>query len=244
MMLLQSNATGKVEMDDSRDVKRETEDYKGTTRRKIRNYAGIGSKLRNIDYENYKKIGTICKAINDTTNVFMVQTLHPTRACIWSLKLQLNMQIEIRKMMAKIYEQMKVALVIFKFMTWANLRIGREKGLNPSRKADHRTVLEGQSLKRETCTEGTRIKTPKDITNRANNRTENSLHVKRALGKLEETRGLNRILPTIAYQLAFKCGQHETALHVHVPDKFAVVDQMFPSRRKNFSLSHGACQPP
>lgn len=49
--------------------------------------------------------------------------------------------------MAKIYEQMKVALVIFKFMTWANLRIGREKGaLGRTARATDDITSRSQSL--------------------------------------------------------------------------------------------------
>lgn len=42
--------------------------------------------------------------------------------------------------------------------------------------------------------------------------------------QFEETRSLNRILPTIAYQLAYKCEPYEAALHANVVDKSAVVE--------------------
>ena len=43
--------------------------------------------------------------------------------------------------------------------------------LHPSEKADHKTVLEGQGLKREACTDGTRVKILEDITKWANDRS-------------------------------------------------------------------------
>jgi len=43
--------------------------------------------------------------------------------------------------------------------------------LRPSDKADHKTVLEEQGLKREACTDGTRVKILKDITRWANDRS-------------------------------------------------------------------------
>ena len=43
--------------------------------------------------------------------------------------------------------------------------------LRPSEKADHKTVLEEQGLKREVCTDGTRVKILEDITNWANDRS-------------------------------------------------------------------------
>ena len=42
--------------------------------------------------------------------------------------------------------------------------------LRPSEEADHRTVLEGQGLKREACTDGTRVKILEDITKWAKDR--------------------------------------------------------------------------
>ena len=49
--------------------------------------------------------------------------------------------------------------------------------LDPSQKADHKTVLEGQGLKREACTEGTRVKILEDITKWANDRSWGSPRV-------------------------------------------------------------------
>jgi len=43
--------------------------------------------------------------------------------------------------------------------------------LHPFEKADHKTVLEGQGLKREACTDGTRVKILEDITKWANDRS-------------------------------------------------------------------------
>ena len=43
--------------------------------------------------------------------------------------------------------------------------------MHPSEKADYKTVLEGQGLKREACTKGTRVKILEDITKWANDRT-------------------------------------------------------------------------
>jgi NACHT domain len=49
--------------------------------------------------------------------------------------------------------------------------------LRPSEKADHKTVLEEQGLKREVCTDGTRVKILKDITKWANDRSSASPRV-------------------------------------------------------------------
>jgi hypothetical protein len=49
--------------------------------------------------------------------------------------------------------------------------------LRPSMKADHKTVLEEQSLKREVCTDGTRVKILEDITNWANDHSLTSPRV-------------------------------------------------------------------
>ena len=43
--------------------------------------------------------------------------------------------------------------------------------LRPSEKADHKTVFEEQGLKREVCTDGTRVKMLEDITKWANDRS-------------------------------------------------------------------------
>ena len=49
--------------------------------------------------------------------------------------------------------------------------------LRPSVKADHKTVLEEQSLKREVCTDGTRVKILEEITKWANDRSLDSPRV-------------------------------------------------------------------
>jgi hypothetical protein len=48
---------------------------------------------------------------------------------------------------------------------------GALERLRPSEKADHKTVLEEQGLKREACTDGTRVKILEDITKWANDRS-------------------------------------------------------------------------
>ncbi|PPQ85244.1 hypothetical protein CVT25_010017 [Psilocybe cyanescens] len=249
--LLLSDAIGKVELDDSEDVKREIKDYKRNIQEQnaqlVRITQELESIVRNIDYENYKKrINTICTAIDETTNVFM-----------------LHMQIEIRKTTAKMHEQMKEEKMAREAEKQARQEEQQERrmlslqGLNPSRKADHRTVLEGQSLKRETCAEGTRVKILEGITNWANDHTINSPRVFWLTGQagsgkttiaytiakrfesgqptilgasflcsrhFDETRSLNPILPTIAYQLSYKCESYVSALHAQLTDKSAVVD--------------------
>ncbi|PPQ94743.1 hypothetical protein CVT25_007691, partial [Psilocybe cyanescens] len=254
-------------------VKREIEDYKRNIQEQNAQLARITQELesivRNIDYEKYKKrINTICTVIDETTNVFM-----------------LNMQIEIRKTTAKMHEQMKEEKQA-RQEEQQERRMLSLQGLNPSRRADHRTVLEGQSLKRETCTEGTRVKILEGITNWANDHTIDSPRVfwltegtrvkilegitnwandhtidsprvfwltgQAGSGKttiaytiakrfergqptilgasflcsrhFDETRSLNRVLPTIAYQLSYKCGSYVSALHAQLADKSAVVD--------------------
>ena len=49
--------------------------------------------------------------------------------------------------------------------------------LHPSEKADHKTILEEQGLKREECTLGTRVKILKDIANWANDHSSDSARV-------------------------------------------------------------------
>jgi len=49
--------------------------------------------------------------------------------------------------------------------------------LYPSEKADHKTVLEERGLKREVCTDGTRVKILEDIATWANDRSSNSPRV-------------------------------------------------------------------
>jgi len=49
--------------------------------------------------------------------------------------------------------------------------------LHPSEKADHKTVLEELGLKREACTDGTRVKILEDITKWANDRSSASPRV-------------------------------------------------------------------
>ncbi|PPQ85245.1 hypothetical protein CVT25_010018 [Psilocybe cyanescens] len=245
--LLLSDAIGKVELDDSEDVKREMEEYKRNIQEQNAQLARITQELesivRNIDYENYKKrINTICTVIDETTNVFM-----------------LNMQIEIRKTTAKMHEQMKEEKQA-RQEEQQERRMLSLQGLNPSRRADHRTVLEGQSLKRETCAEGTRVKILEGITNWANDHTINSPRVFWLTGQagsgkttiaytiakrfesgqptilgasflcsrqFDETRSLNRVLPTISYQLSYKCRSYVSALHAQLADKSTVVDHDF-----------------
>lgn len=112
-------------------------------------------------------------------------------------------------------------------------------------------------MKRETCTEGTRVKILEVITDWANDCATDSPRVFWLTGQagsgkttilytiakrfetgqstilganffcsrqFEETRCANRLLPTIAYQLAVKCETYETALHDHIPDKSVIVD--------------------
>ena len=126
-------------------------------------------------------------------------------------------------------------------------------------KADHRTVLEEQDLKREVCTNGTRVKILEDITKWANDCSLASPPVFWLTGQagsgkttiaytiakrfeeggntnqhtvlggnflcsrqFQETQAQNRIIPTIAYQLARKCESYANALHV--ADNFNAVN--------------------
>ena len=140
--------------------------------------------------------------------------------------------------------------------------------LRPSKKADHNTVLEEQDLKREVCTNGTRVKILEEITKWANDyslasprvfwltgqagsgkttiaytiakRFEESGNINQytILGgnficsrQFQETQDQNRILPTIAYQLAHKCKSYANALHV--TDKFDAVNHDVSSQMKD-----------
>jgi hypothetical protein len=145
------------------------------------------------------------------------------------------------------------------------------EGLNPSVKADHKTFLEVQGLKREVCANGTRVKILEDITNWANDCSLASPRVfwltgQAGAGKttiaytiakqfeeygnadrqddqhtvlggnflcsrqFQETRVQNRIIPTIAYQLAHKCKSYANALHIS--DKFNAVNHDVSSQMK------------
>ncbi|KAF8219604.1 hypothetical protein L208DRAFT_1382969 [Tricholoma matsutake] len=90
--------------------------------------------------------------------------------------------------------------------------------LHPSEKADHKTVLEEQGLKREVCTDGTHVEILKVITKWANDHSLASPH----LFWLTETQAQTRILPTIAYQLAHKCKLYANTLYL--ADKFDAVN--------------------
>jgi len=118
--------------------------------------------------------------------------------------------------------------------------------LNPSKTADHRFIHDGKSaLKRRICTEGTRVKILKEITEWANDSAVGSPSVfwltgQAGAGKTtiaytiadrfetgqptslgasffcsrqyRETRSLQRIVPTIAFQLARQCERYRVAL--------------------------------
>ena len=85
--------------------------------------------------------------------------------------------------------------------------------MRPSEKADHRTVLEEQGLKREVCTDGTRVKILEDITKWANDRSLASPRVFWLTGQAGSGK------TTIAYTIAKrfeeegdegeKCGERE-----------------------------------
>ena len=68
--------------------------------------------------------------------------------------------------------------------------------MHPSEKADHKTVFEEQGLKREVCTEGTRVKILEDITKWANDRSLASLRVFWLTGQAGSSK------TTIAYTIA------------------------------------------
>ena len=68
--------------------------------------------------------------------------------------------------------------------------------LRPSEKADHKTVLEEQGLKRDVCTDGTRVKILEDITKWANNRSLDSPRVFWLTGQAGSGKS------TIAYTIA------------------------------------------
>jgi hypothetical protein len=68
--------------------------------------------------------------------------------------------------------------------------------LSPSEKADHKTVLEEQGLKREVCTDGTRVKILEDITKWANDRSLASPRVFWLTGQAGSSK------TTVAYTIA------------------------------------------
>ena len=140
--------------------------------------------------------------------------------------------------------------------------------MHPSEKADHNTVLDEQALKREVCTDGTRVKILEDITKWANDRSLASPRVFWLTGQagsgkttiaytiakrfeeggnvnqhtvlggnflcsrqFQETQTQIRILPTIAYQLAYKCKSYANALYV--ADKFNAVNHDVSSQIKS-----------
>ena len=80
--------------------------------------------------------------------------------------------------------------------------------LRPSEKADHKTVLEDQGLKREVCTDGTRVKILEDITKWANDRSLASPRVFWLTGQAGSGK------TTIAYTIAkrFEEGDQHTVL--------------------------------
>ncbi|PPQ85232.1 hypothetical protein CVT25_010005 [Psilocybe cyanescens] len=214
----------------SEEFEQEMETYRTTIENEKNNLLSLTQKLKslvqNLDYEKYKKdIEGICKVIDRATELFI-----------------LKMQLNIRKTTAHLHDEIKKASL---------------NDLNPSKKADYKTVLEGQSLRREACAEGTRVDILGEITHWANDQSSDSPHVFWLTGQagsgkttiaytiakrfekgqatvlganflcsrqFEQTRSVHRILPTIAYQLAYKCRSYVSALHIHVDDKSAVVD--------------------
>ena len=81
--------------------------------------------------------------------------------------------------------------------------------LRPSEKADHKTVLEEQGLKREVCTDGTRVKILEDITNWANDRSFASPHVFWLTGQAGSGK------TTIAYTIAKRFEERDNANDQH-----------------------------
>jgi WD40 repeat protein len=81
--------------------------------------------------------------------------------------------------------------------------------LHPSQKADHKTVLEEQGLKRDECTAGTRLKILEDIIDWANDRSSGSPHVFWLTGQAGSGK------TTIAYTVAkrFEEGVHTNQQH-------------------------------
>ena len=82
--------------------------------------------------------------------------------------------------------------------------------LRPSEKADHKTILEEQGLKREACTPGTRVKILEDITNWANDRSLTSPRVFWLTGQAGS--GKTTILYTIAKRFEEDVNANHTAL--------------------------------
>ena len=79
--------------------------------------------------------------------------------------------------------------------------------MRPSEKADHKTVLEEQGLKREVCTYGTRVKILEDITKWANDRSSASPRVFWLTGQAGSGK------TTIAYTIAKRFEQGSIANH-------------------------------
>ena len=73
--------------------------------------------------------------------------------------------------------------------------------MHPSEKADYKTVLEEQGLKREECTDGTRVKILEEITEWANDRSSDSARVFWLTGQAGSGK------TTIAYTIAKRIGE-------------------------------------
>ena len=91
------------------------------------------------------------------------------------------------------------------------------KSLRPSEKADHKTFLEEQGLKRVVCTDGTRVKILDDIAKWANDRSSTSPRVFWLTGQAGSGK------TTIAYTIAKRfedCGNLNTSKHTVLGGNF------------------------
>ena len=86
--------------------------------------------------------------------------------------------------------------------------------MHPSEKADHNTVLEEQGLKREVCTDGTRVKILEDITKWANDRSLASPRVFWLTGQAGSGK------TTIAYTIAKRFEEGDANLHTVLGGNF------------------------
>ena len=98
--------------------------------------------------------------------------------------------------------------------------------MRPSRKADHKTVLEEQALKREECTPGTRIKILEDITKWANDSSSGSPRAFWLTGQAGSGK------TTIAYTIAKRFEKGNSHLHTVLGGKFLCSRQFEETRER------------
>ena len=142
--------------------------------KELRNLADKSLATQILDHEAYGlKIQQIFQRVKEATMTFFVCTImFILRLCIfWSFPAGNDDQHSANGEWDTRWYQGKYQTFLVYERDWLIEQKAALKSLRPSEKADHKTVLEEQGLKREVCTNGTRVKILEDITKWANDRS-------------------------------------------------------------------------